>query len=339
MYSLLKSLLFQLEPERAHALTLASLNRLHRLGLLSLIADKPCATDAVQLMGLTFPNRVGIAAGLDKNAVCMDALGALGVGFVEVGTATPRAQVGNPQPRIFRLVDAEGLINRMGFPNDGMAVIAQRLMQARFNGVRGVNIGKNATTSLVDATSDYLTCLRHLAPHADYIAINVSSPNTVGLRSLQAAEHLRPMLTALLEARTQLLPTLQRALPMVVKLAPDLNDEELQSIAELLRELAIDGVIATNTTLSRPAGIGPLAAEAGGLSGRPVHALSLATVRKLRQLLGPTFPIIGVGGIFSGADAVAMHQAGADLVQVYTGLIYKGPGLISQMTRALRATR
>jgi len=339
MYSLLKSLLFQLEPERAHALTLASLNRLHRLGLLSLIADKPRATDAVQLMGLTFPNRVGIAAGLDKNAVCMDALGALGVGFVEVGTATPRAQTGNPQPRIFRLVDAEGLINRMGFPNDGMAVIAQRLMQAKFSGVRGVNIGKNATTSLADATSDYLTCLRHLAPHADYIAINVSSPNTVGLRSLQAAQHLRPMLVALLEARTQLLPTLQRALPMVVKLAPDLNDDELQSIAELLRELAIDGVIATNTTLSRPAGIGPLAAEAGGLSGRPVHALSLATVRKLRQLLGPTFPIIGVGGIFSGADAVAMHQAGADLVQVYTGLIYKGPSLIAQMARALRATR
>ena len=339
MYSLLKSLLFTLEPERAHALTLTSLNRLNDLGLLSLIASKPDPGDAVQLMGLTFPNRVGIAAGLDKNAVCMDALGALGVGFVEVGTATPRAQTGNPAPRIFRLTQAQALINRMGFPNEGMEVIGQRLARATFKGVRGVNIGKNATTSLAEATQDYLTCLRYLAPQADYITINVSSPNTAGLRSLQAAEHLRPMLMSLLEARVQLLPTLQRSLPMVVKLAPDLNDDELQSIAELLLELSIDGVIATNTTLSRPEGLGPLGAETGGLSGRPVHQLSLATVSKLRRLLGPTFPIIGVGGIFSGEDALAMRRAGADLVQVYTGLIYKGPGLIAEIARAMRASR
>jgi dihydroorotate dehydrogenase len=339
MYSLLKNLLFTLEPERAHALTLSSLNRLNHLGLLSLVATKPVESDAVQLMGLTFPNRIGIAAGLDKNAVCMDALGALGVGFVEVGTVTPRAQVGNPKPRIFRLTDSDALINRMGFPNDGMEVVAQRLRQSTFKGIRGVNIGKNAATSLADATQDYLTCLRHLAPQADYIAINVSSPNTVGLRSLQAAEHLRPMLVSLLEARAQLLPTLQRSLPMVVKLAPDLNDDELQSIAELLLELSIDGVIATNTTLSRPANIGPLGAEAGGLSGRPVQSLSLATVSKLRRLLGPAFPIIGVGGIGSGEDALSMRRAGADLVQVYTGLIYQGPGLIADIARAMRGLR
>jgi dihydroorotate dehydrogenase len=339
MYSLLKSLLFTLEPERAHALTLTGLNRLNDLGLLSLIASKPDPGDAVQLMGLTFPNRIGIAAGLDKNAVSMDALGALGVGFVEVGTATPRAQTGNPTPRIFRLTRAEALINRMGFPNEGMEVIGQRLARATFKGVRGVNIGKNATTSLADATQDYLSCLRHLAPQADYITINVSSPNTAGLRSLQAAEHLRPMLMSLLEARAQLLPTLQRSLPMLVKLAPDLNDDELQSIAALLLELSIDGVIATNTTLSRPEGLGPLGAEVGGLSGRPVHQLSLATVSKLRQLLGPTFPIIGVGGIFAGQDALAMRRAGADLVQVYTGLIYKGPDLIADIARAMRAAR
>jgi dihydroorotate dehydrogenase len=230
------------------------------------------------------------------------------------------------------------LINRMGFPNDGMEAVAQRLAQSSFQGVRGVNIGKNASTSLPDAARDYLTCLRHLAPHADYLAINVSSPNTAGLRSLQAAEQLRPMLHALLEARAQLLPDLQRSLPMVVKLAPDLNDDELQAVAELLLELSIDGVIATNTTLSRPADIGPLGVETGGLSGRPVHALSLATLAKLRHLLGSQFPIMGVGGICSGEDAQAMRRAGADLVQLYTGLIYRGPGLIKEVVRALRAT-
>ena len=339
LYFLLRPLLFTLDPERAHALTFSGLNTLDRLGLAGLLGSAPVAADAVQLMGLTFPNRVGIAAGLDKNAVCVDALGALGVGFVEVGTVTPRAQPGNPKPRIFRLPESSALINRMGFPNEGMEVVAQRLAQSTFQGIRGVNIGKNASTSLTDATQDYLTCLHHLAPYADYIAINVSSPNTTGLRSLQAADQLRPMLHALLEARTKLLPGLQRSLPMVVKLAPDLNDDELQAIAQLLLELSIDGVIATNTTLSRPANIGPLGAETGGLSGRPVHTLSLATVSKLRRLLGPAFPIIGVGGICSGEDAQAMRHAGADLVQLYTGLIYQGPGLVGEVTRAMRIAR
>ncbi len=331
-YSLLRNLLFTLEPEHAHALTLTWLSRVERLGLLANVGS--LASQPVRLMGLEFPNRVGIAAGLDKNAVCIDALGALGVGFVEAGTITPRAQPGNPSPRIFRLPQAEALINRMGFPNDGMEAIAQRMAQVQFKGIRGANIGKNAATPLTDATQDYLACLRRLAPCADYITINVSSPNTTGLRSLQAAEHLRPMLVTLLEERARLAPQLGRQLPMLVKLAPDLTDDQLQGIAALLIELSIDGVIATNTTLSRPDGLGPLATQAGGLSGRPVQALSLATVTKLRTLLGPTFPIIGVGGIGSGSDALAMRRAGADLVQMYTGLIYRGPQLIKEVLHA-----
>ncbi len=333
LYSLLRPLLFTLEPEHAHAFTLTWLSRLERVGLLPDAGD--VASRPVQLMGLQFPNRVGIAAGLDKNAVCIDALGALGVGFVEVGTVTPRPQAGNAQPRVFRLPEAQALINRMGFPNDGMEVIAQRMARSNFKGVCGANIGKNASTDLSQAVQDYLACLRQLAPCSDYITINVSSPNTVGLRTLQAAEHLRPMLEALLEERARLLPGLGRSLPLLVKLAPDLDDEQLEGIAGLLLELSIDGVIATNTTLSRPAGLGELSAQAGGLSGRPVHSLSLVTVAKLRRLLGAEFPIIGVGGICSGADAQAMRRAGADLVQLYTGLIYRGPQLIREVLAAL----
>jgi dihydroorotate dehydrogenase len=335
LYSALKKVLFMLEPEQAHAVTLAGLRQLEQVGLLSWVGVKSTPADAVQLMGLQFPNRVGIAAGLDKNASCIDGLGALGVGFVEVGTVTPRPQSGNPKPRIFRLTQSQALINRMGFPNQGMEQIGKHIAQSQFKGVRGANLGKNADTPLADATQDYLACLRHLAPQADYIAINVSSPNTAGLRSLQAAEQLRPMLNELLAERARLLPTLGRPLPLVVKLAPDLNDDELQRVAELLLELGIDGVIATNTTLSRPVGLGVLATQSGGLSGRPLHPLALTTVRKLRDLLGAQFPIMGVGGICSGADALAMRQAGADLVQIYTGLIYRGPALINEVLRAL----
>ncbi len=336
-YPLLRTVLFSMEPERAHALTLAALNKLGQLGLLS--PPSAAVADPVRLMGLDFPNRIGITAGLDKNGVCIDALGKLGVGFVEVGTVTPHAQVGNPRPRVFRLKQAQALINRMGFPNDGMEQIAQRLALATFPGLIGANIGKNARTSLSDATQDYVACLCHLAHCADYVTINVSSPNTAGLRSLQAADQLRPMLEALLEARARLLPGLNQPLPLLVKLAPDLNDDELQSIAALLLELGIDGVIATNTTLTRPAGIGPLAAEAGGLSGRPVHSLSVACVRKLRELLGAQFPIVGVGGILTGEDASQMRLAGADLVQLYTGLIYRGPKLVGEALRAIRDVR
>ncbi|MGD9841628.1 MAG: quinone-dependent dihydroorotate dehydrogenase [Steroidobacteraceae bacterium] len=333
LYPLVKKLLFQLEPERAHALSLSGLRHLQQSGLLALMySSRP---SPVTLMGLQFPNRVGIAAGLDKNAVCIDALSALGAGCVEVGTVTPRPQAGNPKPRIFRLPQAQALINRMGFPNAGMDAIVARLAVRRSQGICGVNIGKNASTPLEQATQDYLSCLRTMAPYADYIAVNVSSPNTVGLRSLQAAAQLRPLLLALLDERARLLPTLGRPLPMVVKIAPDLSDDDLNSVADLLLELGVDGVIATNTTLSRPVGLGSMGGQTGGLSGRPVHVLSLATVSKLRLRMGKDFPIIGVGGISSATEAVAMRQAGADLIQIYTGLIYRGPGLISEVAAAL----
>jgi dihydroorotate dehydrogenase len=334
MYSLIKPLLFQLEPERAHAVTLVCLSRVYQMGLLSLLPMPK--SEPVQLMGLNFPNRIGIAAGLDKNATCVDALAALGAGFVEIGTVTPRPQAGNPKPRVFRIPSAGALINRMGFPNDGMEVIGQRLAQRRGGYICGVNIGKNATTPLDNAVDDYLLCLHRLAGVADYIAVNVSSPNTAGLRSLQAAEQLRPMLVALLEARQQLLPTLGRPLPLLVKLAPDLSDDELSALAALLLELKVDGVIATNTTITRPQGLGAMGEQAGGLSGAPVHPLSLVAIRKLREWLGPDFPIIGVGGITSVDAAKAMRQAGADLVQVYTGLIYRGPVLLRDIARVLR---
>lgn len=336
LYSLLRPLLFALEPERAHAVTFSLMRFAHRTGLLSLMAAKNC-DDPVTLMGLTFRNRVGIAAGLDKNATCIDALGALGASFVEVGTVTPKPQPGNPKPRIFRIPQPQALINRMGFPNEGVDAMCARLQQRRYRGICGVNIGKNASTPLEQAVGDYVACLRAVAPYADYVAVNVSSPNTVGLRNLQAVDYLRPMLNELLNVREQLKPSINRHLPLVVKIAPDLNADELQQIAGLLLELKMDGVIATNTTLQRPVewNLGRVGDEKGGLSGAPVHVLSLATVRTLRNLLGPSFPIIGVGGISSAEHALAMREAGADLVQIYTGLIYQGPRLIVDSLRAM----
>ncbi len=334
-YQLFRPLLFSLEPERAHAVTFSLLRTAHRLGLLSLIRAAQ-TDDPVTLMGLTFRNRLGIAAGLDKNGTCIDALGALGVGFVEVGTVTPKSQSGNPPPRIFRIPQALALINRMGFPNDGMMAVCARLAKRHYSGVCGVNIGKNASTALEQAVDDYVACLHAVAPYADYVAVNVSSPNTVGLRSLQAVDHLRPILSALLHEREQLKSRLNRYLPIVVKIAPDLQHEELQQLASLLLELKVDGVIATNTTLQRPDNwpLGALAEEKGGLSGAPVHTLSLTTVRSLRAMLGSSFPIIGVGGVASVAQARAMRDAGADLVQVYTGLIYRGSSLINDVLSA-----
>jgi dihydroorotate dehydrogenase len=335
-YRLIRPLLFALEPERAHALTLASLRLARRCGVLSLTHKAEQSVEPVTLMGLQFPNRVGIAAGLDKNGVCIDALGALGVGFVEVGTVTPKPQAGNPRPRIFRLPASQALINRMGFPNDGVDALCAHLQRREFKGICGVNIGKNATTPLENASDDYVKCLHAVAAYADYVVVNVSSPNTVGLRSLQAVDQLGPMLLALLRKRERLLPALGRNLPLLVKIAPDLEDQELEQLAKLLLELKIDGVIATNTTLQRSPALGRLGQEKGGLSGAPLRELSLATVRRLRHLLGTQFPIIGVGGIASLSDAQAMRVAGADLVQVYTGLIYEGPGLINTLTRGLR---
>ncbi len=331
MYGLARPLLLRMEAERAHRLALSGLNTAHRLGLLSLLPAAPPRAP-VRLMGLTFPNRLGLAAGLDKNAVCVDAMGALGFGFVEVGTLTPKPQDGNPPPRVFRLPQARAIINRMGFPNDGVEPAVARLAARRFAGVCGVNIGKNAATPLERATEDYVAALRAVYGVADYVTINVSSPNTQGLRSLQGGDQLRPLLQGLLEARSQLSAATGRRVPLVVKLSPDLAEHELAVTAEVIATLGIDGVIATNTTLERAAVQGLEHADRpGGLSGEPLRERAATVVGRLRKLLGPDMPLIGVGGISAAAHARAMLDAGADLVQVYTGLIYRGPALVREL--------
>jgi len=292
----------------------------------------------VTLMGLRFPNRLGLAAGLDKNARYIDALGALGFGFIEAGTVTAQPQAGQVKPRLFRLPEADALINRMGFPNDGAEVVARRLSQRKFAGVCGINIGKNAVTPLEDAARNYVDCFRVVAPHADYVAVNVSSPNTANLRQLQQVDQLRPILDALLEARLRLTTSSGKALPMVVKVSPDLSTEDLAAIARLVRELGIDGMIATNTTITRDAVAGIRDSEQqGGLSGAPLQSLALQALPVLREQLGPGVPIIAAGGIDSGDDAIAALRAGADLIQIYTGLIYRGPRLITEILAAVSA--
>lgn len=330
LYPVIRRALFLLEPEKAHALSLSTLQLAHRFGYRARTIDAP-----LSLLGLRFPNRIGLAAGFDKNGRYIDALGSLGFGFIEVGTVTPRAQPGQPRPRLFRLGRIEALINRMGFPNDGATAIARRLAQRSFAGVCGVNIGKNSDTPLDRAVDDYVACFRELAPHADYVAVNVSSPNTAGLRLLQDAQQLEPILAALQEERLALRSD-QWRVPVLVKISSDLSDQEVADLCRLLTRMRIDGVIATNTTLSRPKRSDVVALdEAGGLSGRPLHGRSIEMIRRLRSLLGEDFPIIGVGGVTSAADALATLNAGAQLVQIYTGLIYRGPGLIGTIGAAL----
>ena len=338
LYPVVRPLLFKLDPEQAHGLTLSSLRTAHQLHLL----PKPREAAPLELMGLPFANRVGLAAGLDKNGEFIDALAALGFGFIEIGTVTPRPQAGRDRPRLFRLTSSTALINRMGFPNHGADVIAARLRKRRFRGVLGVNIGKNADTPLESAVDDYVACYRMLAPLADYIAVNVSSPNTKDLRRLQQSDHLRPILEALRQEAGQLMQRSGRRIPLLAKISPDLSEEEIAEFAQLLIELRIDGVIATNTTVSRPADVvrreGLLTDEQGGLSGAPVLDLSLRAIRTLRATSQGHLTIIGVGGITRGSDASAMLEAGADLVQVYTGLIYRGPALVNELIRATRVT-
>jgi dihydroorotate dehydrogenase len=333
MYRVLQRLLLKLDAERAHAVTLRLLKAAHRLGVLNW--SVPAAVSRpVELMGLSFSNRVGLAAGFDKNAACVDALGALGFGFLELGTVTPRAQAGNPRPRIFRIPEAQAVINRMGFPNDGVAALCARLRMRRFKGICGVNIGKNAATPLEHAEADYAACLGAVYPYADYVAVNVSSPNTAGLRELQREGQLRALLESLLRLRSRLAVEHGRRVPLLVKLSPDLSDQQLASAAAIIGELHIDGVIATNTTIARP-GLeqAPVARESGGLSGAPLLALATAAVRKLRAQLGSRVAIIGVGGIHSAASAREMLAAGADLLQLYTGLVYGGPQLVSELAQ------
>ena len=330
-YSAFRPALFTLDPERAHKLALDAARLYGRL------PDRPLGGSAVNLMGLRFPNRLGLAAGFDKNAEAVDGLGKLGFGFIEVGTVTPRPQPGQSRPRLFRLPKSGALINRLGFPNHGAAAVARRLRRRRYGGITGVNIGKNADTPIDEAVDDYMLCLRAVCEAADYIAVNISSPNTVSLRDLHRPERLEPLLTALLTERDTISRELHRHVPIVLKISPDLDFDSLREIAGIALRISLDGIIATNTTVHRDSSVlVDAASQGGGLSGAPLYHLSLKAVSTLRRLLGPTFPIIGVGGVDSPGKASAMRSAGADLVQIFTGMIYRGPSLVADCVRALR---
>ncbi|OIQ86144.1 dihydroorotate dehydrogenase (quinone) [mine drainage metagenome] len=336
-YAAARPLLFALEPEVAHALTLRTVRLLHAAGL-SLLLAPARVNDPVQLLGLRFPNRVGLAAGLDKNGEAIDALAALGFGFIEVGTVTPRPQPGNPQPRLFRLPQAQALINRMGFNNDGLDAFLRHVRRSRREVPLGLNIGKNAATPIERALDDYLAGLRAVHEHADYVTVNVSSPNTRNLRQLQSDDALENLLGGLADERARLADAQGRRVPLLLKIAPDLEPAQIDALADALLRHRVDGVIATNTTLSRD-GVEGLrhAGETGGLSGAPLRARADAVIAQLRARLGPGYPIIGVGGIVDAAAARAKLDAGADLVQLYTGLIYRGPQLIAECAQALAA--
>ena len=339
-YALTRPFLFGLDPERAHELTLDAIAHLQNTPLQCLWAQAR-VDDPVTLAGLKFPNRVGLAAGLDKNGRCIDGLGAMGFGFIEVGTVTPKAQAGNPQPRMFRLPQAQALINRLGFNNLGLPAFLDNVRRAhsfrRAGGVLGLNIGKNAATPIENAVDDYLIGLEGVYPHADYVTVNISSPNTKNLRALQSDAALDALLGALVERRAALATRLGRTVPMFLKIAPDLDATQVRVIAATLQRHGLDGVVATNTTIARDAVQGlPHAEEAGGLSGAPVLAASNAVIRQLRAELGAGFPIIGAGGVMSGADAQSKIAAGANLVQIYTGLIYQGPALVRAAALAVQ---
>ncbi len=335
LYQLARPLLFALDAETAHLAAIRGLTCARAVGALGLALPAPVA-DPVELMGLRFGNRVGLAAGLDKNGTSVDALAALGFGFIEVGTVTPKAQPGNPRPRLFRLPQSEALINRMGFNNLGVDALVHAVRRARYRGVLGINIGKNAGTPIENASDDYVYCLKRVYRYASYVAINISSPNTADLRQLQGASELEVMLASLCAERSRLAAKHGRHVPLAVKIAPDLDDEQIVAIAGLLHSHGIDAVIATNTTTARAAVTGqPHAEEGGGLSGAPLREPSNQVIRTLRAALPAGYPIIGVGGVASAADAAAKIAAGADLVQLYTGLVYRGPALIAECARAL----
>ncbi|MGL6109505.1 MAG: quinone-dependent dihydroorotate dehydrogenase [Rubrivivax sp.] len=339
-YALTRPFLFGLDAEQAHDLTLDALARLQNSPA-DCLWRSPRVDDPVTLAGLKFPNRVGLAAGLDKNGRCIDGLGAMGFGFIEVGTVTPKPQPGNPRPRIFRLPQAHALINRLGFNNEGLQSFVANVQRARSfrkaGGVLGLNIGKNAATPIERAADDYLAGLEGVFAHADYVTVNISSPNTQNLRELQGDAALDALLAALQQRRLQLQAQHKRGVPMFVKIAPDLDEAQVGVIADTLQRHGIDGVIATNTTLERGAVQGLAhAGESGGLSGAPVLEASNRVIRQLRAALGKRYPIIGVGGVMSGDDGRSKIAAGADLVQIYTGLIYKGPGLVHEVATAVQ---
>ncbi len=332
-YPLVRTALFGLEAERAHELTLACFRAQPTLSTLP-FARRPVA-DPVSLLGLTFPNRVGLAAGLDKNGECLRAWARLGFGFVEVGTVTPRPQPGNPRPRMFRLPAQQALINRLGFNNLGVDHLLRAVAASDYRGILGINIGKNFDTPNERADQDYRIGLEKVYAAASYVTVNISSPNTRNLRALQADEPLRQLLATLSASRVALAQRHGRQVPILVKLAPDMAPEALQQTARIIQDAGMDGLIATNTTITRP-GLEGTAWEdtTGGLSGRPLAALATTAVQALRQAVGPNFPVIGVGGIDSAAAAHARRRAGADLLQIYTGFIYRGPGLVPEVAKA-----
>ncbi len=343
-YALARPFLFSLDAEQAHDLTLDGLARTQNTPLACAYAARR-VEDSITLAGLKFPNKVGLGAGLDKNARCIDALAAMGFGFIEVGTVTPKPQPGNAKPRIFRLPQAHALINRLGFNNEGLDAFVANVQRARFRKTAGgaapmllgLNIGKNAATPIERAIDDYLLCLEGVYPYADFVTINVSSPNTANLRTLQSDEALDNLLGSIAQRREALASAQGKRVPLFVKIAPDLDETQVAVIAAVLKRHGMDGVIATNTTLARDAVAGlPHGKESGGLSGAPVREASNRVVAQLRAALGKGFPIIGVGGILSAADAEAKIEAGADVVQIYTGLIYRGPALVPEVAKALK---
>jgi dihydroorotate dehydrogenase len=339
VYGLARPFLFGLDAERAHGLGLASLEAAYRTGLNPLLSRKP-APLRTRAFGIDFPNPVGLAAGLDKNGAHIDALLALGFGFVEVGTTTPRPQAGNPKPRMFRLPAHRAVINRLGFNNDGVDALVRNVEKARRLGILGINIGKNKDTPNERAVDDYVYCLERVYPLCDYVTVNISSPNTAGLRELQEQETLRRFIGDLREVQEDLAAMHGHRTPMLIKLAPDLTEPELDATAQVLNLARVDGVIMGNTTLDRHAvKDDPLANEAGGLSGEPLYGKSTAALRRLRTRLDTAIPLVGVGGILSSADAAGKVAAGAALVQFYTGMVYRGPELIGECVTAIRRRR
>jgi dihydroorotate dehydrogenase len=335
LYRLARTALFQLDPEAAHDLALKSLSALGpAAALLGAGSDRQ---ESRTVMGITFPNPVGLAAGLDKNGAYIDALAALGFGFIEIGTVTPRPQPGNPKPRMFRLESHEAIINRLGFNNEGVEKLLRNVERASFRGILGINIGKNFDTPIERAADDYLACLDAVYDRASYVTVNVSSPNTKNLRDLQSSEKLDELLAAIMARRAELARRYARTKPVALKVAPDLDESQVEAIASLAEKHAVDAIIATNTTVSREGVAGHRhALQAGGLSGRPLFPLATAVLASLHARLAGRVPLIGVGGILSGDDARAKVEAGASLVQVYTGFIYRGPDLVAQARRALR---
>jgi dihydroorotate dehydrogenase len=339
VYQLARPFLFCLDAERAHDFALTALETAYRAGLNPLLAIKQ-APLPTSTFGLEFPNPVGLAAGLDKNGAHIDALAALGFGFIEVGTTTPRAQEGNPRPRMWRLAAHEAVINRLGFNNGGVDALVRNAERARFGGVLGINIGRNKDTPNEHAVEDYLFCLERVYARASYVTVNVSSPNTQGLRDLQEQETLRRFIGTLREAQERLAAQHGKRKPMLLKIAPDLSDAELDAVADVLLAARIDGLICTNTTIERTAIAGAEhAREAGGLSGRPLFAKSTAVLQGMSRRLGGKIPLIGVGGILSGTDAAQKIAAGASLTQFYSGMIYRGPALIRECVEAIRGQR